>query len=84
MGIHMDESLLAHGVPTIIEFEGKDDDDDLDLHTPLPHILLREGMLSPRSKVLTASRSSPFSDIAIGGVRDSVVSTATDGTVLSF
>jgi hypothetical protein len=56
------------------------DDSDLDLHTPLPHILLREGVLSPHSKVLASYRgSSALSDSACSGMRSSVLSTATDG-----
>ena len=78
-----EESLLGHGpAPSAVpdnEQNEESDDSDIDLHTPLPHILLREGVLSPHSKLLSASRSSLFSDVAFGGARESIVSTATDG-----
>ena len=76
--LYEEESLLAHGVPAIIEgecwnVEEENDDSDLDLHRSC------SGVLSPRSKELTASGSSLFSHIALGGGRDGVVSITTDG-----
>ncbi|PPQ80525.1 hypothetical protein CVT24_002654, partial [Panaeolus cyanescens] len=37
--------------------EGGDSDSSLDLHTPLPHLMLRHGLLSPHSKLLPQSAS---------------------------
>ncbi|KLO16046.1 hypothetical protein SCHPADRAFT_888084 [Schizopora paradoxa] len=39
------------------EEEDEEIDSDIDIHTPLPHILLREGVLSPHSRVLASSMS---------------------------
>ncbi|KAH8094586.1 hypothetical protein DFH11DRAFT_1753165 [Phellopilus nigrolimitatus] len=66
----------------------EDSDSDIDLHTPLPHILLRAGVLSPHSKVLasaalmaslasSASRGSLASMGLGGGGRESIASNVT-------
>ncbi|KAF8875436.1 hypothetical protein BD779DRAFT_212315 [Infundibulicybe gibba] len=38
-----------------LEGNGSDSDSSLDLHTPLPHLMLRHGLLSPHSKLLPHS-----------------------------
>ncbi|KAH9912263.1 hypothetical protein B0H21DRAFT_773951 [Amylocystis lapponica] len=35
-----------------LEGEGSDSDSSLDIHTPLPNLMLRDGLLSPNSKLL--------------------------------
>ncbi|GLB40117.1 hypothetical protein LshimejAT787_0706270 [Lyophyllum shimeji] len=49
-------------------------DSSLDLHTPLPHLMVRQGMLSPRSKLIAAP---------LIGARDSVASLASTTTMNS-
>jgi len=38
-----------------LDGEGSDSDSSIDLHTPLPHLMLRHGLLSPHSKLLPES-----------------------------
>ncbi|KAF8901944.1 hypothetical protein CPB85DRAFT_1457805 [Mucidula mucida] len=40
-----------------LEGEGSDSDSSLDLHTPLPHLMVKHGLLSPKSKLLPKSTS---------------------------
>ncbi|KAI0631381.1 hypothetical protein C8Q77DRAFT_1159182 [Trametes polyzona] len=40
-----------------LDGEGSDSDSSLDLHTPLPHLMVKDGLLSPRSKLVQASRN---------------------------
>ncbi|KAF9021641.1 hypothetical protein BDZ89DRAFT_1115863 [Hymenopellis radicata] len=40
-----------------LEGEGSDSDSSLDLHTPLPHLMVKQGLLSPKSKLLPKSTS---------------------------
>ncbi|KAH8102321.1 hypothetical protein BXZ70DRAFT_68515 [Cristinia sonorae] len=35
-----------------LEGDGSDSDSSIDVHTPLPHLMLRDGLLSPHSKLL--------------------------------
>ncbi|OCH87600.1 hypothetical protein OBBRIDRAFT_837256 [Obba rivulosa] len=42
-----------------LDGEGSDSDSSLDIHTPLPHLMLRDGLLSPNSKLL-GQASSPI------------------------
>ncbi|PFH53516.1 hypothetical protein AMATHDRAFT_54668 [Amanita thiersii Skay4041] len=56
-----------------LEGNGSDSDSSLDLHTPLPHLMVRDGLLSPSSKVLPQtqrlsqdSRSSIYSVASSG------------------
>ncbi|KAF7970860.1 hypothetical protein HWV62_22758 [Athelia sp. TMB] len=56
-----------------LESDGEGSDSSLDLHTPLPHLMLRHGLLSPHSKLLPdAARPRSASASA---VRASVMST---------
>ncbi|KAI0367072.1 hypothetical protein BV20DRAFT_580761 [Pilatotrama ljubarskyi] len=40
-----------------LDGEGSDSDSSLDLHTPLPHLMVKDGLLSPRSKLVQSSRN---------------------------
>ncbi|KAL5478236.1 hypothetical protein ACEPAI_2420 [Sanghuangporus weigelae] len=62
--------------------DDEESDSDIDLHTPLPHILLREGVLSPHSKVLASLASGSLSsrNSIVGTGRDSVASYATNAS----
>ncbi|TFY62532.1 hypothetical protein EVJ58_g3794 [Rhodofomes roseus] len=40
--------------------DGSESDSSIDLHTPLPHLMFRDGLLSPRSKLLPQVPGSPF------------------------
>ncbi|TBU42499.1 hypothetical protein BD309DRAFT_178796 [Dichomitus squalens] len=49
----MDEKLL--------EGDGSESDSSIDIHTPLPHLMFRDGLLSPRSKLLPGGGSATLS-----------------------
>ncbi|PIL34648.1 hypothetical protein GSI_03427 [Ganoderma sinense ZZ0214-1] len=38
-----------------LDGDGSDSDSDLDLHTPLPQLMVRDGLLSPNSKLVASS-----------------------------
>ncbi|KAJ1300904.1 hypothetical protein OPQ81_003330 [Rhizoctonia solani] len=40
------------------QYDSEDSDSDLDLSTPLPHMMLRAGLLSPRSTIITEALES--------------------------
>ncbi|EJF61904.1 hypothetical protein DICSQDRAFT_146709 [Dichomitus squalens LYAD-421 SS1] len=40
-----------------LDGDGSDSDSSLDLHTPLPQLMVRDGLLSPNSKLVAASRN---------------------------
>ncbi|KZT18891.1 hypothetical protein NEOLEDRAFT_1142817 [Neolentinus lepideus HHB14362 ss-1] len=42
-----------------LEGGGSDSDSSIDLHTPLPHLMLRDGMLSPNSRLLPGMARTP-------------------------
>ncbi|KAF9646445.1 hypothetical protein BDM02DRAFT_3025910 [Thelephora ganbajun] len=50
-----------------LEGDGTESDSSLDLHTPFAHVMLRDGLISPRSKVIMALGTStrPGSTISI-------------------
>ncbi|PSS34049.1 hypothetical protein PHLCEN_2v1953 [Hermanssonia centrifuga] len=63
-----DETSLISDFGALLEADsdleddnGSETDSSLDIHTPLPHLMFRDGLLSPRSKLLPQSSSSPFS-----------------------
>ncbi|KZT63619.1 hypothetical protein DAEQUDRAFT_104169 [Daedalea quercina L-15889] len=41
----------------MLEGEGSDSDSDIDIHTPLPNLMLRDGLLSPNSKLLPQAQA---------------------------
>ncbi|CUA78019.1 hypothetical protein RSOLAG22IIIB_06927 [Rhizoctonia solani] len=41
------------------QYDSDDSDSDLDLSTPLPHMMLRAGLLSPRSTIITEALDTP-------------------------
>ncbi|KAI0938005.1 hypothetical protein AcV7_003319 [Taiwanofungus camphoratus] len=45
-----------------LEGDGSESDSSIDIHTPLPHLMFRDGLLSPRSKLLPqgSESMSPF------------------------
>ncbi|KAF8729450.1 eukaryotic ribosomal protein P1 P2 family, partial [Rhizoctonia solani] len=46
------------------QYDSEDSDSDLDLSTPLPHMMLRAGLLSPRSTIITeAIESAPVATV---------------------
>ncbi|KAI8976331.1 hypothetical protein BD414DRAFT_165415 [Trametes punicea] len=62
-----------------LEGEGSESDSSIDIHTPLPHLMFRDGLLSPRSKLLstgTATLSLYLDDSAEGQRASSVLSVA--------
>ncbi|KAI5122029.1 hypothetical protein M0805_008020 [Coniferiporia weirii] len=89
-GVGRDDYSAKETMHALDEQEVSESDSDIDLHTPLPHILLREGVLSPHSKVLAsvASCSSLSSRGSLGSMkglsgRESVVSNMTNGSVMT-
>ncbi|KAH9940018.1 uncharacterized protein BXZ73DRAFT_88780 [Epithele typhae] len=63
------------------ELEASDSDSDLDLHTPLPQLMVRDGLLSPNSKLVASSRATTP---ALGERPGSVVSIAsTTGSMMT-
>ncbi|KAH9895641.1 hypothetical protein C8Q73DRAFT_643893 [Cubamyces lactineus] len=64
-----------------LDGDGSDSDSSLDLHTPLPHLMVRDGLLSPHSKLVQSSRNTtPLPNNRPGSVF-SVASTA--GSVMT-
>ncbi|KAI0773092.1 hypothetical protein BD413DRAFT_312310 [Trametes elegans] len=64
-----------------LDGNGSDSDSSLDLHTPLPHLMVRDGLLSPQSKLVQASRNNtPLPNDRPGSIF-SVVSTV--GSVMT-
>ncbi|KAJ8496381.1 hypothetical protein ONZ51_g1150 [Trametes cubensis] len=62
-----------------LEGDGSESDSSLDIHTPLPHLMFRDGLLSPRSKLLpggAAPLSLYIDDNAEAGRANSVLSVA--------
>ncbi|KAI9068554.1 hypothetical protein FKP32DRAFT_1561442 [Trametes sanguinea] len=62
-----------------LEGEGSESDSSIDIHTPLPHLMFRDGLLSPRSKLLpagTATLSLYMDDSPDGQRANSVLSVA--------
>ncbi|KAA1472356.1 hypothetical protein DENSPDRAFT_176241 [Dentipellis sp. KUC8613] len=59
-----------------------DSDSSIDLHTPLPNLMLRDGMLSPHSKILpqNSRTPSPLLFTADGGRPGSILSVASTVT----
>ncbi|KAI0364879.1 hypothetical protein BV20DRAFT_813615 [Pilatotrama ljubarskyi] len=67
----------------MLEGEGSESDSSIDIHTPLPHLMFRDGLLSPRSKLLPAGTTplSLYMDDATEGKRaNSVLSVASEAT----
>ncbi|KAF9777429.1 hypothetical protein BJ322DRAFT_574801 [Thelephora terrestris] len=54
-----------------LEGDGTESDSSLDLHTPFAHVMLRDGLISPRSKVIAALDTStrPGSTISTASVK---------------
>ncbi|TBU26676.1 hypothetical protein BD311DRAFT_847341 [Dichomitus squalens] len=44
-----------------LEGDGSESDSSIDIHTPLPHLMFRDGLLSPRSKLLPGGGSATLS-----------------------
>ncbi|KAI0764230.1 hypothetical protein BD413DRAFT_196757 [Trametes elegans] len=68
----------------MLEGEGSESDSSIDIHTPLPHLMFRDGLLSPRSKLLPGG-SAPLSvylddDAADATRAGSVLSLASNAT----
>ncbi|KAH9896057.1 hypothetical protein C8Q73DRAFT_665068 [Cubamyces lactineus] len=62
-----------------LEGDGSESDSSLDIHTPLPHLMFRDGLLSPRSKLLPGGAAPLFlyiDDNAEAGRANSVLSVA--------
>ncbi|KAH0831083.1 hypothetical protein J3R83DRAFT_13629 [Lanmaoa asiatica] len=72
-------------VPTIAgEDEANESDSSLDLHTPLPQLMLRHGMLSPNSKLLPRSEVDPTRLSIMSGLSSSsYVSNASNLSLMS-
>ncbi|KAH6910859.1 60s acidic ribosomal protein [Coprinopsis sp. MPI-PUGE-AT-0042] len=62
------------------ELDGGDSDSDLDLHTPLPHLMVRDGLLSSNSKLFADSRAN--TPLIGGGRPGSSMSTVTKSGVI--
>ncbi|KAI1784582.1 hypothetical protein LXA43DRAFT_954889 [Ganoderma leucocontextum] len=45
----------------LLEGDGSESDSSIDIHTPLPHLMFRDGLLSPRSKLLPGGGSATLS-----------------------
>ncbi|KII91466.1 hypothetical protein PLICRDRAFT_508762 [Plicaturopsis crispa FD-325 SS-3] len=54
-GVPLEDGEKGAGTLEVCEDDGSDSDSSLDLHTPLPHLMLRHGLLSPNSKLLPGS-----------------------------
>ncbi|KAI0820891.1 hypothetical protein BC628DRAFT_1422555 [Trametes gibbosa] len=66
-----------------LEGDGSESDSSLDIHTPLPHLMFRDGLLSPRSKLLPGGGAplSVYLDDDMEGKRaNSVLSVASTAT----
>ncbi|KAI0641658.1 hypothetical protein C8Q79DRAFT_284928 [Trametes meyenii] len=44
-----------------LEGDGSESDSSIDIHTPLPHLMFRDGLLSPRSKLLPGGGNATLS-----------------------
>ncbi|KAI0357234.1 hypothetical protein OH77DRAFT_145958 [Trametes cingulata] len=67
----------------MLEGDGSESDSSIDIHTPLPHLMFRDGLLSPRSKLLPGGTAtlSLYMDDDTGGKRaNSVLSVASEAT----
>ncbi|OBZ72960.1 hypothetical protein A0H81_07223 [Grifola frondosa] len=71
------------------EGEGSETDSSIDLHTPLPHLMFRDGLLSPRSKLLPKG-TPPVSlyvedddSVAIDRARSVLSVASTSGSVMT-
>ncbi|KAJ2967773.1 hypothetical protein NUW54_g13411 [Trametes sanguinea] len=65
-----------------LEGDGSESDSSIDIHTPLPHLMFRDGLLSPRSKLLpagTATLSLYMDDSPEGQRANSVLSVVSTG-----
>lgn len=51
-----------------LEGDGSESDSSLDIHTPLPHLMLRHGLLSPHSKLFPQHDTNPRPDSIISSV----------------
>ncbi|KAL4247945.1 hypothetical protein ABKN59_008929 [Abortiporus biennis] len=76
-------NLLDNDSPLEDMDGGSESDSSIDVHTPLPHLMFRDGLLSPRSKLLPQSLKESFSLEYMSGKADratsalSMVSTTT-------
>ncbi|KAJ2912042.1 hypothetical protein MD484_g8366, partial [Candolleomyces efflorescens] len=53
-----EEEKRVRQLEKVLDGSGSDSDDSsLDLHTPLPHLMVRDGLLSPNSKLLPGAQS---------------------------
>ncbi|EMD34941.1 hypothetical protein CERSUDRAFT_116464 [Gelatoporia subvermispora B] len=87
--------LLQESVPEDTEEgDGSESDSSIDVHTPLPHLMFRDGLLSPRSKLLPSGNAPngpyPFlfnnddqNDFDRARSALSIVSNATVGSVMT-
>ncbi|GBE83692.1 hypothetical protein SCP_0507480 [Sparassis crispa] len=64
-----------------LDGDGSDTDSSLDVHTPLPNLMLRDGLLSPNSKLLP--QSSRASSPVPGGRPGSRFSVVSDASVMT-
>ncbi|PPQ90507.1 hypothetical protein CVT25_014189 [Psilocybe cyanescens] len=60
-----------------------DSDSSLDLHTPLPHLMVRHGLLSPNSKLLPGAASRATTPMAVDGRPGSIMSVASNGSMMT-
>ncbi|TFK32522.1 hypothetical protein BDQ12DRAFT_692419 [Crucibulum laeve] len=59
------------------ELDGSESDSSIDLHTPLPHLMLKHGLLSANSKLLPQSRAT--TPMTVDGRPGSTLSIASNG-----
>ncbi|KAI0667523.1 hypothetical protein C8Q78DRAFT_385790 [Trametes maxima] len=57
MLLHDDDSDMERQ----LEGDGSESDSSIDIHTPLPHLMFRDGLLSPRSKLLPGGGNATLS-----------------------
>ncbi|KDQ54022.1 hypothetical protein JAAARDRAFT_49398 [Jaapia argillacea MUCL 33604] len=62
---------------------GSGSDSEIDIHTPLPHLMLRDGLLSPNSKLLPGMTRTPSPMMTPDGRPGSVFSTMTTASVMT-
>ncbi|KAI0267329.1 hypothetical protein BC834DRAFT_968846 [Gloeopeniophorella convolvens] len=83
-GLMIEDGEGDFGIPPDDD-EGGDSDSSLDLHTPLPNLMLRDGMLSPHSKLLPQNTRAESPMILADGNRPgsilSVASTTKSGVI---
>ncbi|KAF9463184.1 hypothetical protein BDZ94DRAFT_1321935 [Collybia nuda] len=72
----LERERRARDLEVQLEGGGSDSDSSLDLHTPLPHLMLRHGLLSPHSKLLPQSQEA-------GPRPDSVISLASNHSAMT-